>query len=961
MYRTRLTLIWSALLAVSIFTSQAHAQVQLANISYEGFRNVRTNGNNSTYGQALTHRYVNGELRFLTLALGGVLHEFRIAGVGLGGTVTQTTGQWDLNPTDGLNNFNGIWFEQAKNRLWLTSAQDYTNVNHQAKVTLISLGSNGTATAIKTFYLNVPAKRVYGGCNAVPAALVSQIGGPYVCGWGGYTSLVAQGGGASIGPTMYAIADPDTVSNGGTMSARTVLDTASSRGLRKTLPVNYFDGGDSRQNPSTRPTSAPLSSAQWLSPNAQGLGWMTWGDSYYNTGMWIGTTYAAVASLCKGSCWYQSSTLAFDGRQFELHLWNGSTLGSDPLRRPSEMTELNLPSGNTSVWGGNSPTGNISGATFDNVTGRIYMFGSPFGDDVYTGRLYSFIVNGAGGAAPPPSSGDSTAPSVSLTSPANGATLSGTVTLTASASDNVGVTGVWFTVDDTTVGSEDTSAPYQTSWNTTTVSNGSHTLRAHARDAAGNVTTSGTLSITVNNVAADTTAPTVALSAPASGANVSGTVTVSASASDNVGVVSVQFQLNGVNLGAADTTAPYSLSWNTTGAGNGTHSLRAIATDAAGNTTTSASRSVTVNNVSSDTTAPTVSLTAPASNATVSNNVTVSASASDNVGVVAVQFTLNGVNLGSPDTSAPFSLTWNTRGAANGDHTLRAVARDAAGNVTTSTARTVRVSNAVPDTTDPTVAFTAPGSSTLSGSVTLAASASDASGIDGVRFLLNGTALSGWDTTAPYSFVWNTTSVPNGTYTLGVIAEDGVGNTRTVTRSVTVNNPVAAPSSPPPATTTCTSVRPAADWVCVSGNWLPPGMSAPAPSAPQQVQPPPPTSSTGCTSVRPGADWSCVSGNWLPPGISAVAPPPVTAPSVPSLPSVPSVCTTIRPAADWVCYDGGWLPPSLYQILAGAGVIQPQPSAPPSTSAPGTCVTPQPGSTWVCRDGGWLPPGHPDR
>jgi hypothetical protein len=363
-------------------------------IGYEGFRNIHTHGNDSTYGQTLTHRYVDGELRFLTLALGGVLQEFRISDTALGGTVTQTTRTWNLNPTGGLSDFNGIWFEQAANRLWLTSSQDYTAVDHPARVTLIALGDSGAATVLKTFFLNVPAKRVYGGCNAVPASLVARIGGAYVCGWGGYTSLVEQGGGASIGPTMYAIADPGGVANGATVSAVTVLDAAGSRGVRKTIPVNYFDGGDPRQNPSSRPTAAPLGTAQWLSPNAQGLGWMTWGDSYYNTGMWIGTTYAAVASLCQGACWYQSSTLAFDGRQFELHSWDGATLGGDPLQRPSEMRELDLPRGNSVVWSGNAPVGNIAGATFDAVSGRIYMLGFPFGGDVYTGRLYSFIVNG---------------------------------------------------------------------------------------------------------------------------------------------------------------------------------------------------------------------------------------------------------------------------------------------------------------------------------------------------------------------------------------------------------------------------------------------------------------------------------------------------------------------------------------------------------------------------------------
>ena len=94
----------------------------------------------------------------------------------------------------------------------------------------------------------------------------------------------------------------------------------------------------------------------------------------------------------------------------------------------------------------------------------------------------------------------------------------------------------------------------------------------------------------------DTTPPTVAITAPIAGATVAGTVTVSAGASDNVGVVGVQFSLDGANLGAEVTTAPCSVSWNTTTAANGTHTLTAVARDAAGNTATSASVSVTVSN-----------------------------------------------------------------------------------------------------------------------------------------------------------------------------------------------------------------------------------------------------------------------------------------------------------------------------------------------------------------------------
>ena len=105
--------------------------------------------------------------------------------------------------------------------------------------------------------------------------------------------------------------------------------------------------------------------------------------------------------------------------------------------------------------------------------------------------LYSLF-----GGAPPP--GDTTPPTTSITSPANGATVSGTVTVAASASDNVGVTRVELYVDGALIGT-DTSSPYQIAWNTTTATNGSHGLQTRAYDAAGNVGSSTVVSVTVSN------------------------------------------------------------------------------------------------------------------------------------------------------------------------------------------------------------------------------------------------------------------------------------------------------------------------------------------------------------------------------------------------------------------------------------------------------------------------------
>ena len=96
---------------------------------------------------------------------------------------------------------------------------------------------------------------------------------------------------------------------------------------------------------------------------------------------------------------------------------------------------------------------------------------------------------------------DATPPSVSLTVPSNGATVSGSsVTLTATASDNVAVANVQFEVDSTNIASAITSSPYTTTWNSAGVSNGAHTLFAVAKDTSGNYATSS-ISITVSNAA----------------------------------------------------------------------------------------------------------------------------------------------------------------------------------------------------------------------------------------------------------------------------------------------------------------------------------------------------------------------------------------------------------------------------------------------------------------------------
>ena len=124
-----------------------------------------------------------------------------------------------------------------------------------------------------------------------------------------------------------------------------------------------------------------------------------------------------------------------------------------------------------------------------------------------------------------------------------------------------------------------------------------------------------------------------------------------------------------------------------TGLAAATYYYKVIAADAAGNTSAASAQAV------GDLDAPTVSVTAPAAAATVSGAVTLSASAADAVGVQSVQFRVDGANIGTPDTTSPYSMVGDSRALTNGSHTVSAVAVDAAGNSRTSANVTVTVAN----------------------------------------------------------------------------------------------------------------------------------------------------------------------------------------------------------------------------------------------------------------------------
>jgi hypothetical protein len=203
---------------------------------------------------------------------------------------------------------------------------------------------------------------------------------------------------------------------------------------------------------------------------------------------------------------------------------------------------------------------------------------------------------------------DVIAPTVSITSPVTGSTVSGTVNIDVNATDDVGVARVDFYRGWTLMGS-DTTPPFSFAWNTTTEPNASTWLSAKAFDAAGNATTSANVNDinVLNPGGVDGQAPTGSITSPARGSTLSGTVTVTASAQDNVGVARVEFYSDYNTLIGSDTTAPYSMAWNTTTVPNGAHTLNLRIYDAGGNYT-NVEIGVTVSNTT--TTNATLSVTA---------------------------------------------------------------------------------------------------------------------------------------------------------------------------------------------------------------------------------------------------------------------------------------------------------------------------------------------------------------
>ena len=617
-----------------------------------------------------------------------------------------------------------------------------------------------------------------------------------------------------------------------------------------------------------------------------------------------------------------SSTTSFPAASGEYNVagWNAGcatsglcgTYGDGPVGSGVDTVEVSIRRDSTGLyWNGASfSAGSETWANAALASGdwsRAFPASSFPADGAYTVRVRA--TDEAGNAQTPTSrtfSFDGTAPTGSLTAPANGAALRGaSVAVSSDSADSgSGVAsaefqrrpaggGAWTAI------ATDTNAPYSVNWNTTALTDGDYDLRVITTDDAGNTFNSATRTVTVDNTApssatldtlpdairngqqltgsaadagsgvdsltylycegtscspstpigssstgpsygvtwssqpadgdvrvlvrvtdeagntldsaaqtvlVDNTNPTGSLTAPANGAELTGTVAVSSDSADSgSGVASAEFQRRPAGGGAwttiaVDSGAPYSVNWNTTALSDGDYDLRVITTDDAGNTLTSATRTVLVDN-----TAPTVSLTAPTGfvNGAAPDPFTATATTPDG-DVDQVEFFRcsdasancgggSWISLGT-DATAPYEASWPLD--ADGNRALRAVATDGSGNTGSD------VVNVTIDRTNPTGALTAPADGALvTGTLAVESNSADAgSGVDSAEFQRRPAGGGAWttigtDSGAPYSVNWNTSALSDGDYDLRVITSDDAGNTFTsATRTVTVDN--SAPSAP---------------------------------------------------------------------------------------------------------------------------------------------------------------------
>ncbi|MGY6276160.1 Ig-like domain-containing protein [Methylomonas sp. MgM2] len=425
-------------------------------------------------------------------------------------------------------------------------------------------------------------------------------------------------------------------------------------------------------------------------------------------------------------------------------------------------------------------------AAYKGQTIQVYFFGAE-DSGMATGFILDKVnldVSGGGEV-------DDVAPDVS----ASESSINGTITLSAVATDNVGVAKVEFYVDNILKGSV-LYSPYRIQLASNTLTNGIHTLIAKAYDAAGNVGTSKAVTFTVDNTIVDTVAPVISVSETGS----SGTIAFNASATDNVGVTKVEFYVDN-SLKGTDVTTPYSMELDSKSLADGNHTLLGKAYDGAGNIGISSAVTFSIDNSAP----PSTTYNEAENNGTTTLANVIGSGVTTIVGFIGNStdqdyFKLDikagqtlTVNMKGPardydlyllsssgsrlrvssNVSSTESVSYTNSGSSTASYYLKVVAFGGAHSNTEAYTLTMqRSGGSDTDKEAPSVRVSESGTS---GSITLSAVATDNVGVAKVEFYVDGD-LKSTVLYAPYSFKLDSNTLSNGNHTLVAKAYDDAAN-----------------------------------------------------------------------------------------------------------------------------------------------------------------------------------------
>ncbi len=365
-----------------------------------------------------------------------------------------------------------------------------------------------------------------------------------------------------------------------------------------------------------------------------------------------------------GNAFYSSVSIA--------DMDNDGQMEMAAIDRPYGWSSTGLVGGINSIYVWNLPKSSANAANFE-----WPMFSH---DPARSGRLV------VGAVAPDP-----TPPTTSITSPASGATVSGTTNVTADALDNFAVTRVELYVNGT-LSLIDSSSPYSFPWDTTKTANGTAILTTKAYDAAGNVGISPSVTVNVSNVSGHINLDPVSLNftgvlGGATPTPKSVTLSNSGTASLNWTISTNQSWCHGTPASGATSISSATLLSISVDAPStiGSFTCLTTVTDPTADNNPQAVTVMYTVSAPSDAIAPTVTITAPGNNTAVPKKSTyaITANATDNIGVTKVEFYVNDA-LKCTDTTAPYTCAWKVPAAPNKPYRIQGKAYDVAGNVGTS-------------------------------------------------------------------------------------------------------------------------------------------------------------------------------------------------------------------------------------------------------------------------------------